>query len=254
VCLIFVSQGWGSVHSILILGLCISASVGSIAVWHTERTHTAAEPTAAPPPVPVVAGKVRVSEVPTVLTGIGSVVAYNVVQVLKFATDTPDEITGSVFTVHGSHVDVVRNRGAVVTYGVGDMVLDNWGVVDRWTADQVITSHGPSGICFVNFGIVHELKVNAPIETFDQGARGFNVCTGTMNLAEFDPVTTHADGAVDIQIGQPIGRLIVHRGIETFGGTGPSLVKGAMIKLSAIALSLAFRNSGSEAESLEDSI
>ncbi len=82
------------------------------------------------------------------------------------------------------------------------------------------------------------MKVNAPIETFGQGARGFNVYTGTVNLAEFDRVTTHADGAVGIQISQPIGKLVVHRGIETFGGTGPSLVKGVVISLSAIALSI----------------
>jgi len=154
------------------------------------------------------------------------------------APGTPDQITGGVFTVYGAYVDVVRNRGPVVTYGVNDMVLDNWGVVDRWTAEQKITSHGPSGIGFVNFGIVHELKVNAPIETFGQGARGFNVYAGTVNLAEFDRVTTHADGAVGIQISQPIGKLVVHRGIETFGGTGPSLVKGVVISLSAIALSI----------------
>lgn len=154
------------------------------------------------------------------------------------APGTPDQITGGVFTVYGAHVDVVRNRGPVVTYGVNDMVLDNWGVVDRWTAEAKITSYGPSGIGFVNFGIVRELKVNAPIETFGQGARGFNVYTGTVNLAEFDRVVTHADGAVGIQISQPIGRLVVHRGIETFGGTGPSLVKGVVINLSAIALSI----------------
>ncbi len=164
------------------------------------------------------------------------------------APGTPDQITGGVFTVYGAHVDVVRNRGPVVTYGVNDMVLDNWGVVDRWTADAKITSHGPSGIGFVNFGIVHELKVNAPIETFGQGARGFNVYTGTVNLAEFDRVTTHADGAVGIQISQPIGRLVVRRGIETFGGTGPSLVKGVVINLSAIALSIKPGGSAREIE------
>ena len=135
-----------------------------------------------------------------------------------------------------------------MTYGVNDMVLDNWGVVDRWTAEAKITSHGPSGIGFVNFGIVHELKVNAPIETFGQGARGFNVYTGTVNLAEFDRVITHADGAVGIQISQPIGRLVVRRGIETFGGTGPSLVKGVVISLSAIALSIKPGGSAREIE------
>jgi hypothetical protein len=156
----------------------------------------------------------------------------------KIAPGTPDQITGGVFTVYGAHVDVVRNRGPVVTYGVNDMVLDNWGVVDRWTAEKKITSHGPSGIGFVNFGTVNKLKVNAPIETFGQRARGFNVYTGTVKLAEFDRVITHADGAVGIQISQPIGRLIVRRGIETFGGTGPSLVKGVVMNLSAIALSI----------------
>jgi hypothetical protein len=164
------------------------------------------------------------------------------------APGTPDHITGGVFTVYGAHVDVVRNRGPVVTYGVNDMVLDHWGVVDRWTAEAKITSYGPSGIGFVNFGIVHELKVNAPIETFGQGARGFNVYTGTVNLAEFDRVITHADGAVGIQISQPIGRLVVRRGLETFGGTGPSLVKGVVISLSAIALSIKPGGSAREIE------
>jgi hypothetical protein len=128
------------------------------------------------------------------------------------------------------------------------MVLDNWGVVDRWTAEAKITSHGPSGIGFVNFGIVHELKVTAPIETFGQGSRGFNVYTGTVNLAEFDRVITHADGAVGVQISQPIGKLVVHRGIETFGGTGPSLVKGVVVTLSAIALSIKPGGSAREIE------
>lgn len=110
-----------------------------------------------------------------------------------------------------------------LTYGVNDMVLDNWGTVDRWIAKEKLTSYGPSGIGFVNFGVVNELKITAPIETFGQGARGFNVYDGTVNSAEFDRITTHADGAVGIQISQPIGSLVVHRGIETFGATGDSL-------------------------------
>jgi len=154
------------------------------------------------------------------------------------APGTPDQITGGVFTVYGARVKVVRNRGPVTTYGVNDMVLDNWGTVDLWIAEDKITSRGPSGIGFVNFGIVHDLRVEAPIETFGQGARGFNVYTGTVDVADFDRVVTHADGAVGIQISQPIGRLVVRRGIETFGGTGQSLVKGVVMTLSAIALSI----------------
>jgi len=122
----------------------------------------------------------------------------------KIPPGTPDQITGGVFT-----------------YGVNDMALDNWGAVDRWIAEEKVTTFGPSGIGFVNFGTVNELQVMAPIETFGQGARGFNVYTGTVQLAEFDRVTTHADGSVGIQLSQPIGRLHVRRVIETFGGTGP---------------------------------
>lgn len=156
----------------------------------------------------------------------------------KIPPGTADQITGGVFTAYGAHVDLVRNRGPVVTYGANDMVLDNWGAVDRWIAEEKITSYGPSGIGFVNFGLVQELRVEAPIETFGQGARGFNVYTGTVHRAEFDRIATHADGAVGIQISQPIGQLVVRRGIATFGGTGPSLVKGVVIQLSAIGLSL----------------
>jgi hypothetical protein len=151
---------------------------------------------------------------------------------------TPDQISGGVFTVYGVRADVVRNHGPVVTYGVNDMVLDNWGFVDRWIAEEKIMSYGPSGIGFVNFGVVNELKVLAPIETFGLGARGFNVYTGTVRLAEFDRLVTHADGAIGIQISQPVGRVVVHRGIETFGGTGQSLVKGVITTLSAIGLSV----------------
>lgn len=166
----------------------------------------------------------------------------------KIPPGTPDMITGGVFTVFSAFVDVVRNLGPVVTYGVNDMVLDNWGTVDRWFAEEKLTSYGPSGIGFVNFGIVNELNVSAPIETFGQGARGFNVYDGTVNSAEFDRITTHADGAVGIQISQPIGRLVVHRGIETFGATGDSLVKGVVVKLSAIALSIKAGGSAREIE------
>jgi hypothetical protein len=154
------------------------------------------------------------------------------------APGAPDRITGGVFVVSGAFVDRVLNHGPVTTYGANDMVLDNWGTVGAWTAEDKITSYGPSGIGFVNFGVVDLLQVKAAIETFGQGSRGFNVYTGTVHTAEFERIVTHADGAVGIQISQPVGQIKVHRGIETYGGTGDSLVKGVVVKLSAIALSV----------------
>jgi len=156
----------------------------------------------------------------------------------KIPAGTADEIAGGVFTVYGAFVDAVVNHGPVVTYGANDMALDNWGVVDRWTAKEKVTTYGPSGIGFVNFGSIRDLRVEAPIETFGQGARGFNVYSGSVERAEFDRIVTHADGAVGVQISQPIGTLAVRRGVETFGGEGPSLVKGVVQNLSAIALSI----------------
>ena len=126
----------------------------------------------------------------------------------------------------------------MTTYGPNDMVLDNWGTVDRWTAEASISSHGPSAIGFVNFGRINHLEVNAPIETFGRGARGFNVYAGEVRNAVFERIVTHADGAVGVQVSRPVERIQVRRGIETRGGVGESLVKGVLTRLPAIALSI----------------
>jgi hypothetical protein len=160
------------------------------------------------------------------------------------AEGSHDTISGGVFVVYGAHVAEVRNRGPVTTYGVNDMVLDNWGTVERWTAQAPLTSYGRSGVGFVNFGSIGALHIDAPIETHGIGARGFNVyrldgyAGPTVETAEFDRITTHADAAVGIQVGQPVGRLIVHNGIQTGGSAGESLVKGVITRLSAHALSV----------------
>ncbi|CAL9656775.1 hypothetical protein [Streptomyces sp. enrichment culture] len=54
------------------------------------------------------------------------------------------------------------------------MVLDNWGQVQTWTATAPVTSHGPSGIGFVNFGVLGSLDVQAPITTLSL-VRGMQV-------------------------------------------------------------------------------
>ncbi|HEX4172962.1 MAG TPA: efflux RND transporter periplasmic adaptor subunit [Acetobacteraceae bacterium] len=76
----------------LILGLCIVAGAGAIVAWHTTHAAAAAVPPAEPPPVPVVAEKVRVSDMPIVLTGIGTVTAYNIVAMNAQVIGTIDKI------------------------------------------------------------------------------------------------------------------------------------------------------------------
>jgi hypothetical protein len=165
----------------------------------------------------------------------------------RIESGTAGLISGGVFVVHGARADLVENIGPVTTYGPNDMALDNWGIVDRWMSREKVTTLGPSGVGFVNFGTIGKLIVEAPIETFGQGARGFNVYTGTVRIAEFDRIVTHGDGAVGIQISQPVGTLVVRRGIETFGAVGDSLVKGVVMKLAATALSI---KSGGSAENI----
>ena len=140
------------------------------------------------------------------------------------APGVPDRISGGVFVVYGAFVDSVRNQGPVTTYGPNDMVLDNWGAVDLWIAEDKITSFGASAIGFVNFGAISRLQIKAPIETFGRGARGFNAYAGTVNTAEFDRIITHADGA------------------------GDSLVKGVVKRLLAIPLSIKPGGSAREIE------
>ncbi len=178
------------------------------------------------------------------------------------APGTPDRIAGGVFILQGTDVDEIRCLGAVTTYGPNDMVLDNWGRVQRWHAHGKVTSYGPSGIGFVNLGELGELTVDALLETHGLGACGFNsgevkqaspdpstevgegvanasnVYAGTVRQATFERVVTRGDGAIGIQVSVPVGSILVKKGIETYGGIGASLARGVVTKLAAIALSL----------------
>lgn len=151
---------------------------------------------------------------------------------------TADFITGGVFVLYGCTVAELINRSPCRTYGVNDMVLDNWGTVERWTAQDVIESYGPSGIGFVNFGRVDEFHAEAPIRTYGLGARGFNQYDGTVKSLRLDSIETFGDGSIGIQISKPVGRICVDHDVRTRGGTGPSLVKGVLAMLAAEAFSV----------------
>ena len=147
-------------------------------------------------------------------------------------------ISGGVFVGSGVEARRVVGEGPVTTYGPNDMVLDNWGKVDSWTAEAPLTSYGSSGIGFVNFGDIGRLEVRAPIVTHGLGARGFNLYDGTLQDAAFRDITTHGDGAIGVQISKPFGSVTVDGDIRTKGGAGDSLVRGRVVHLKAHALSL----------------
>jgi len=151
---------------------------------------------------------------------------------------TPDLISGGVFVISGAVVNRVVNEGPVTTLGQNDMVLDNWGAVDTWTAKAPITSRGPSGIGFVNFSDIGTLDVQAPIQTFGKGARGFNLYDGSLKDATFESIETHGDGSIGVQLSRPLPSLTIKHDLSTEGGEGLSLVKGIQMKLKAIALSI----------------
>ncbi len=148
-------------------------------------------------------------------------------------------ISCGVGVFHGAHVADVQNRGAVTTFGDYDMVLDNWGTIDRWVAEKPLTSYGKeTAIGFVNYGDIGELSIRAPIETFGSGSRGFNEYEGSMQRAEFDRITTHGNASPGIQISRPVSRLIVNGGIETYGGIGQALHSGKLVELPAYGLNV----------------
>lgn len=77
---------------IIIFGMCVAATLGGAAFWHIQRADAVTEAPAAPPPVPVVTQKVQLSDEPIMLTGIGSVQSYNVVDVHAQVTGTIQRI------------------------------------------------------------------------------------------------------------------------------------------------------------------
>jgi hypothetical protein len=149
-----------------------------------------------------------------------------------------DFITGGVFVLFGCTVDRLINEGPVRTYGVNDMVLDNWGHVRNWVAKDVIESFGPSGIGFVNFGTVDQFRAEGPIVTHGLGARGFNQYDGTVENLQLRSIETFGDGSIGAQISKPVGTIRVDEYIRTHGGVGPSLIKGVITDLAAEAFSV----------------
>jgi membrane fusion protein, multidrug efflux system len=73
-------------------GLCLAAGAGALIVYRYYPTKAAPQASTAPSPIPVNEAKVQIGDVPIVLTGIGSVQAFNVVDVHAQVTGTIQQI------------------------------------------------------------------------------------------------------------------------------------------------------------------
>ena len=77
----------------VVLGVVAAACIGGGIAWRVMIAGAAPSPPPAPPaPVPVVATKVQVSDVPIVLEGIGTVMAYNIVDIHTQVAGTIEKI------------------------------------------------------------------------------------------------------------------------------------------------------------------
>jgi multidrug efflux system membrane fusion protein len=77
---------------VVIVGCCVVLGAGSVAAWQVQGAQQTPQPQISTPAVPVVAEKVLVSDVPMVMSGIGTVEAYNVVNVKGQVTGTIERI------------------------------------------------------------------------------------------------------------------------------------------------------------------
>jgi multidrug efflux system membrane fusion protein len=76
----------------VVAALGVALCAGGLASWHVYGSRSVPPPEPLAPAVPVVAEKIQASDVPIVMSGIGTVVAYNVVDVHAQVTGTIDKI------------------------------------------------------------------------------------------------------------------------------------------------------------------
>jgi membrane fusion protein, multidrug efflux system len=77
---------------LIIVGICFAAAAGGIAAWHAQGAQPSPQQPISPRSIAVVAEKVQVSNVPIVMSGIGTVEPYNIV-------DIHTQVTGTIETI-----------------------------------------------------------------------------------------------------------------------------------------------------------
>jgi multidrug efflux system membrane fusion protein len=93
---------------VAVVGVALCA--GGFASWHVYGARSVPTAQTPAPTVPVVAEKLQASDVPIVMTGIGSVVAYNVVDVHAWVTGTIERSVSSRPVVRNSLIAQLDQR------------------------------------------------------------------------------------------------------------------------------------------------
>lgn len=153
------------------------------------------------------------------------------------APGTTSLVAAALFILHGAEAERVTCAGSIETLGANCVALDNWGIVDTWTAASGLRTHGPSAIAIINAGRLNILEIRGSIETFGEGARGMSIYADTGSV-ELGTVVTHGNAACGVHITRPMERLVVREGIATYGESGESLVKGHITRMPADGLSV----------------
>jgi hypothetical protein len=151
-------------------------------------------------------------------------------------------VAGSIAVFDGPSAPIesrLKVNGSVSTAGLTNGGINVYSDLQRLEVEGGITSTGPNGFGVVTWPHVGTIDVAGKLETFGTGSRGFNAYAGEVGVARFGQIVTHGDGAVAVDVFRPVHKLIVEHGIQTSGGTGPSLVLGQLKPLQASAIGAA---------------
>ena len=154
------------------------------------------------------------------------------------APGTPDIISGGVFVISGAHADEVINLGTTTTYGQNDMVLDNWGAVDK------LDRQGQGHLARTQRDRLRQLWRHRGAQRGGAHRNHRAGCPRLQRLRRFTErshlrLHHHHRRRIRGRAGQPRPAQTDHqRQPATSGGTGESLVKGVLMPLAAIALSV----------------
>jgi len=144
--------------------------------------------------------------------------ALSAVSMSVMSGGMPPVISGGICLCKGSVGWELIHTAEVVTYGVNDMVLANYGMVKHWTCTHSLISQGPGSAALLNAGVIGCFTALGDITTHGVASPGFYQPGGSAASLRFGPVTTFGDGASGIWVEGEVGELEVEGDVVTHRG------------------------------------